>query len=173
MRGIYLCCGRARHFNYDIVYQDIDHRFGNLVCDALEVDLSPFDFIIATPPCNWWSRANPYYKRSQYALSTKHLLPDLLTKLAHTKKPFILENVINKKRMTSEGVFDLSDYLGLYYQFVGRHTYWTNIPIDLTCPQHKDFRYGGRRINSDGHNQGGSNVHVVVEKWLEVLHALF
>ena len=166
MKGIYLCCGRARHFSHDIVYQDVDPRYGDLVCDVLDVDLSIYDFFIATPPCNWWSRANPYYKTSTYSLLTKHLLPDVISKLASFGKPFIVENVINKKRMTAEGIFKLSDSLGLYHQFVGRHTYWTNALINLDCLQHQDFRYGGRRINKDGHNQGGSNVHAVIEKWL-------
>ena len=26
---------------------------------------------------------------------------------------------------------------------------------------------GGKRVNNDGYNQGGSNVHIVIEKWLE------
>ena len=39
--------------------------------------------------------------------------------------------------------------------------------MDLDCPQHQDFVYGGKRVNNDGYNQGGSNVHVVIEKWLE------
>lgn len=63
----------------------------------LDVNLSPYDYIIATPPCNWWSKANPYYKKSTYSLSTKHLLPDTIIKLGSQNKPFIIENVINKK----------------------------------------------------------------------------
>lgn len=167
MKGVYLFCGRARHFDYDIDYVDIDSHFGDIVCDALDVDLSKYDYVIATPPCNWWSRANPYYKSSEYSLNTKHLLPDIIRKLGSLDKPFLIENVINKKRMSENGVFTLANSFGMFCQFVGRHTYWTSFVYDLSCPQHQDFRYGGRRINQDGHNQGGSNVHNVVEKWLK------
>ena len=47
------------------------------------------------------------------------------------------------------------------------HIYISNVIIDLDCPQHQDFVYGGKRVNNDGYNQGGSNVHIVIEKWLE------
>ena len=40
---------------------------------------------------------------------------------------------------------------------------------DLDCLQHQDFVYGGKRVNNDGYNQGGSNVHVVIEKWLKYI----
>ena len=47
----------------------------------------------------------------------------------------------------------------------------TNYNIDY---QDIDSRYkcniGGRRVNNDGYNQGGSNVHAVIEKWPEVIH---
>lgn len=168
MKGVYLCCGRARHFDFDIDYVDIDSRFGNIVCDALSVDLSSYDFLIATPPCNWWTRANPYYMISDYSLKTKHLLPDIIKKFGSSGKPFLIENVINKKRMLANGVFQLASSFGMFCQFVGRHTYWTDSVCDLSCPQHQDFRYGGRRVNSDGHNQGGSNVHIVIDKWLKL-----
>lgn len=92
MKGIYLAAFKANHPNYDIVYQDI---LGNrdIGGDMMEVDLSPYDFIIATPPCNWWSRANYRRNTSPYALQTKHLLPDILRKLCQQDKPWIVENV--------------------------------------------------------------------------------
>ena len=94
MKGIYLAACKARHPNYDIVYQDIDKKYKcELEGDMLEIDLSPYDFIIATPPCNWWSQANPYYWRSEYALKTRHLLPLILIKLGKQNKPFLVENV--------------------------------------------------------------------------------
>ena len=89
----------------------------------MKVSLKPYDLIIASPPCNWWSKANPYYKTSQYALNTKHLLPDIINKLGKQDKPFIIENVKNKKRMLENGIFDLIIKYDLCYQFVGRHIY--------------------------------------------------
>lgn len=99
MKGIYLASCKARHNNYDIIYQDIekDKYHCDLGGDMLDIDLSKYDYIIATPPCNWWSKANPYYKKSAYSLQTKHLLPDTIIKLGKQSKPFIIENVINKK----------------------------------------------------------------------------
>ena len=42
--------------------------------------------------------------------------------------------------------------------------------MDLQCYQHQDFKHGGRRVNNDGYNQGGSNVHAVIEKFLKYIH---
>lgn len=171
MKGIYLAACKARHENYDIVYQDIDNRYKcELGGDMMEIDLSPYDYIIATPPCNWWSKANPYYKTSKYALETKHLLPDILKKLGSQNKPFIVENVKNLKRMRENGVFDICDKYNIYIYIVGRHTYFTNIMCNLQCEQIQDFKYGGVRINNDGYNQGGTNVHNVIELWLKVIN---
>ena len=105
MKGIYLAAFKAEHPNYDIVYQDI---LGNrdIGGDMMEVNLEPYDFIIATPPCNWWSRANYRRDRSEYALKTKHLLPDIIDKLIQIQKPFIVENVKNKERMKANGLFE-------------------------------------------------------------------
>lgn len=108
MKGIYLSACKAHHPKHDIVYQDIDPRYGcDLGGDMLEVDLSPYDYIIATPPCNWWSQANPYYWRSEYSLKTRHLLPLMLIKLGGQRKPFILECVRNLKdiRKTTSSAF--------------------------------------------------------------------
>ena len=138
----------------------------------LDVNLSPYDYIIATPPCNWWSKANPYYKKSTYSLSTKHLLPDTIIKLGSQNKPFIIENVINKKRFTENGIYELINKYNLNIYYVGRHIYITNVTADslLLVKQHQDFKYGGVRINNDGYNQGGSNVYVVIEEWLKIIH---
>lgn len=173
LKGIYLAACKARHPNYDIVYQDIDSKWKcDLSGDMLEVDLSDYDFIIATPPCNWWSKANPYYKTSKYALDTKHLLPDTIKKLSVLNKPFIIENVKNIKRYKENGIFDLCDEFNLNFYVIGRHVYFTNISCDLNCPQQQDFKYGGVRVNNDGYNQGGTNVFNVFEIWLKKIHEI-
>lgn len=172
MRGIYLAACKARHPNYDIVYQDIDTKYKcDLNGDMLKTDISGYDFIIATPPCNYWSRANPYYKTSNYSAITRHLLPDTIEMLGCQKKPFIIENVINRKRMTEHGIFDIIEKYKLYVYYIGRHMYISNIftPDILGVPQIQDFKYGGIRVNKDGYNQGGTNVHNVIEKWLEII----
>lgn len=84
IHGIYLGACRASHPNHNIIYQDINGK-RDIDGDMLEVNIEQYDFVIATPPCNWWSQANPYYWRSEYALKTRHLLPLILIRLA--KKP--------------------------------------------------------------------------------------
>ena len=71
--------------------------------------------------------------------------------------------------MLENGIFDLIVKYNLCYQFVGRHIYISNVIVDLQCEQHQDFVHGGKRVNNDGYNQGGSNVHVVIEKWLKYI----
>ncbi len=175
MKGIYLASCKARHEKYNLIYNDIDPKYKpDIVGDMLQVDLTPYDFIIASPPCNWWSKANPYYKTSKYALETKHLLPDTIIKLSESGKPFIIENVKNIKRMAENGIFDLINKYGLFYQFVGRHIYiYNGLLIDLNCEQIQDFVYGGKRVNKDGYNQGGTNVYNVIEIWLKQINSIF
>lgn len=171
MKGIYLAACKARHANYDIVYQDIDDSYNcDLGGDMLDVDLSKYDYIIATPPCNWYSITNPYWYRSFYSLKTMHLLPCILMKAAMTGKPFIIENVRNSVRFNLVGIYRICDDLNIFVTTVGRHTYFTNVFCDLTVFQHQDFLCGGKRINNDGYNEGGSNVHEVIDTWLSCLY---
>lgn len=171
MKGIYLAACKARHLNYDIVYQDIDSQYNcELGGDMLDIDLSSYDYIIATPPCNWYSKSNPYFYRSLYSLKTMHLLPCILLKAATSGKPFIIENVRNDIKFQHMGIFRICEELNIYIITVGRHTYFTNVFCDLTVIQHQDFINGGKRINNDGYNQGGSNVHEVIESWLSCLY---
>ena len=168
MKGIYLAACKARHPNYDIIYQDIDKKYKcDLGGDMLDIDLTPYDFIIATPPCNWWTIANPYYWYSEYALKTRHLLPLTLIKCAKSGKPFIVENVKNLKRYKENHIFRICEKYNIKWQVVGRHVYFTNEEIDLYCEQIQDFKHHGIRINNDGYNQGGTNVFNVIERWLE------
>lgn len=171
MKGLYLAACKARHPNHDIVYQDIDPKYQcELGGDMLAVDLEGYDYFIASPPCNYWSKANPYYWYSPYALGTMHLLPCILIKLAKLQKPFLVENVKNLERMRSMHIFQLCDKFNIFVYFVGRHTYFTNLPfIDLSCPQTYDFTNRGVDISGERYgkrNQGGKNVHLVVEAWL-------
>lgn len=172
-KGIYLAACKARHPKYNIVYQDIDGQYQcDIGGDMLETPILHYDFIIATPPCNWWSKLNMAYFKSWYAWQTIHLLPMIIMRLAINFRgtPFIIENVINRKKFTECGIYKLIQSMGLYTQEVGRHLYISNVIFDLDCPQHLDFGKNGKRINDDGYNQGGSNVHVVIEKWLYHIH---
>lgn len=174
MKGIYLASCLARHPDYNIIYNDFDDNFKpDLCCDMMQVDLSDYDFIIASPPCNFWSRANYRFLSSQYSLSTKHLLPSILEKCALSGKPFIVENVFNVPRMTEYGIFDICDKYHIYYQFIGRHTYFTNYVVDLNNIQFCDFVAKKQHYSKDAskYRQGGENVHNTIEAWLKYIHS--
>ena len=108
MKGIYLGACRAYHENYNIDYNDIQSGYHiNIISDMMEIDLNKYDYIIATPPCNYYSRARGK-KISNYSLATKHLLPDIIKKCSKLNKPFIIENVRNWKRFQEEGIIEYS-----------------------------------------------------------------
>lgn len=109
----------------------------------MDINLDPYDVIIATPPCNYWSRANFRRETSQYAQATKHLLPAILDKLCKQDKPFIVENVINGNLFKQHGMYNYPCY---FYEH-GRHSYWTNIPFNPQgIPQVQDFIAVNKRI---------------------------
>lgn len=169
MKGIYLAAYKAMHPKYDIVYQDINGK-RDIGGDMMEVDLTPYDFIIATPPCNFWSQARGN-RCSQYSLDTKHLLPDIIDKCIQLDKPFIVENVKNLKRLREHNIIPRNDCIVIV---VGRHIYFTNVEFRTDdIEQRQDFRYGGRVIQyddmKDKDHQGGFNVHNVIERFLEVI----
>lgn len=169
MKGIYLGAFEAKHDGHDIIYQDINGK-RDVGGDMMDIDLTPYDYIIATPPCNYWSRARGK-SCSEYSKKTMHLLPDIIDKLLKTGKPFIVENVKNAKRFKEHGLFDKPCFIIEY----GRHTYWTNRLVDFYgIEQRQDFKYHGRVIlysdmkNKEKH-QGGFNVHNVIEYWIQLI----
>jgi site-specific DNA-cytosine methylase len=175
MKIIYLGAYKAQHDNYDIVYQDINGQ-RDLDGDMLDIDLTPYDIIIATPPCNYWSRANQKRDESEYALKTKHLLPGIIKKLIEIDKPFIVENVRNYKLFEKHNLINLP----LFIYEHGRHTYWTNIAFnpknikqidDLLKVQTKSGKRPGHWTISQQRDkrQGGTNVHNVIEHWLKLV----
>ena len=163
MKGIYLASYKALHPKWNIVYQDIN-GLRDLPGDMLDIDLNKYDFIIATPPCNYYSKARGNKKPSEYAIKTKNLLPKIIDKLIEVKKPFIVENVRNKPLFKKEGLYNKNCYI--YH--VGRHTYWTNVMFNpIGIKQIQDYRYGGFKLVENG--QGGENVHNVIEHWLDIV----
>ena len=130
----------------------------------LEIDLKPYDFIIATPPCNYYSRANWKRNKSEYSLKTKHLLPKILMKLNKLNKPYLVENVRNKTLMK-----DIYNLVPFVYEY-GRHTYFTNI---LFNPNNIPQKYDDIQNGSKALRQGGENVHNVIEYWLENVYEIY
>ena len=49
---------------------------------------------------------------------------------------------------------------------------YNGLLIDLNCEQIQDFIYGGKRVNKDGYNQGGTNVYNVIEIWLKQINSI-
>ena len=163
---IYLAAGRAHLLYPNVTYNDYKEK-RDLICDMLSVDLSDYDILIATPPCNYYSRANNRYREtSEYAQATKHLLPDIIDKFISTGKPFIVENVRNEPMFKRLELYDKNCYIYKH----GRHTYWTNVMFDMsTIPQEYDFKtipgYGQIRLKS--YVQGGKNVNYVLDWFIE------
>lgn len=170
IKGIYLASYRANHPNHNLIYQDINGE-RDIPGDMMDVDLTPYDYIIATPPCNWWSRANYRRNESEYALTTKHLLIDIIDKLIELGKPFIVENVKNSKQFKAHGLFNKKCIV----KFIGRHTYWTNINFytdDIVQEPKTIIENGKKKWLSSQHlarkdRQGTSEVHEVIERFIE------
>lgn len=165
MKIIYLASFKAHHPGWNMTYQDIN-GLRDIGGDMMEVDLDPYDVIIATPPCNWWSNAfRTTRKISEYAENTKHLLPDIIKKLSQQKKPFIVENVRNYPLFNDHKLYDF----GLFVYEIGRHTYWTNIAFNGSNIEQVNER---THFKSSKDRQGGNNVHDVIEWWLKVVSGL-
>lgn len=173
MKIIYLAAHIAKHDNYDVVYQDITGK-RDIGGDMMDIDLTPYDVIIATPPCNYWSRANinrylGTLSDNSISIITKYLLPGILIRLQNQLKPYIIENVRNSKLFTEYGLYKGSSFV---YE-IGRHTYWTNVPFNMSnIKQPYDFKCGGKTSFTKplgSSKQGGENVHNVIEYWLEVV----
>lgn len=171
LKGIYLGACRAYHPSYNLDYNDIIPGYhNNIICDMLEVELTNYDYIIATPPCNWWTRANWRRNQSEYSLKTKHLLPDILEKCGKLNRPFIIENVRNYKRFKENGIIKICEEYGIYIYEYGRHTYFTNIMFNPNnieqIPDHIQNTCNG----TTKYRQGGTNVHNVIEYWLKIIN---
>ena len=165
MKVIYLACGRAKLKYDNVVYNDLFESC-DLKCDMMSVNLEDYDILIATPPCNYYSRANSYKSKetSIYAQTTKHLLPDIIDKFIKTGKPFIVENVRSAPLFKKLGLFNKNCFI----YFHGRHTYWTNVMINFSnIPQDYDFKSGCIRLKK--YVQGGSNVNDVFDYFLETV----
>lgn len=176
MKGIYLGACRAVHENYkDLVYQDIDGT-RDIGGDMMSIDLRPYDYVICTPPCNFWSRANYRRFTSSYSQITMHLLPCSLVRLALNGKPFLIENVRNESMFKEYHIFELCDLYSINVYFYGRHTYFSNLLIDFSnIPQVADnivykSPYTPKGLDNDNYRQGGINVHNCVDYFLEVVH---
>ena len=172
MKGIYLGSCLAYHPNYNLDYNDIEELpHINIKCDMMKVNLKEYDFIIASPPCNYWSKANYRRETSVYAQSTKNLLPDLIKKCNSIDKPFIIENVKNYKLFEKEGIIKYCIENNINIYIIGRHTYFTKKFLRLENPQIKDnvTSKQHKSTNLNNYRQGGANVHNTIEIFLKLM----
>ena len=74
--------------------------------------------------------------------------------------------------LKKNGIIDICKIYNINIQYVGRHTYFTNIDIDLQCEQIKENVQKGSyySMNPFNYRQGGTNVHNVIEKWLKYIN---
>lgn len=161
MKGIYLCARKHRLEGYNIVYNDIIPFSGiDIVDDMCNVDVSKYDYIIATPPCNYYSRANYRRDTSRVAQSTKHLLPYCLDLCLTQGKPFIIENVCNSRLLPK------SDF----YEFdFGNHHFYTN--VFMLVPD-KSWSVSQNKQNvSRNKRDGNYNVDFIIRLFLESIGA--
>lgn len=163
MKGIYLGAFRAEHNCNGLIYQDINGK-RDIDGDMMDIDLDQYDYVIATPPCNYWSSANRRRETSEYSQKTKHLLPDILRKLCSQDKPFIVENVRNSRLFAKYGLYDLPCFIYI----IGRHTYWSNIFMTTDIKQRRSDNI---KYITGNNRQGCTNVHNVIDTWLYTIGA--
>lgn len=169
MKGIYLCSRSHRIPGIRCDYNDIESYPGiNILKDALYVDLSDYDYIICTPPCNYYSKANYRRDVSDVANQTKHLLPILLNRLYMLDKPFIVENVNNKVLFDKAGLFDYDDLIVFSF---GGHTFWTNIKFTIPnkCLAVKQDKQNVCRNKRDNNY----NVDLIIKLFLSEIGAFY
>lgn len=166
MKVLYLAAGNDNLDLENVYYQDkyIQRDIGGCM---LDVDLSKFDVILATPPCNYWSRANYRREVSEYSQKTKHLLPKIIKKLSKLNKPFIVENVRNKPLFEKYGLYDIP---GINVYHFGRHTYWSNYDISnlfkfVELPKKENIQYKNRKDR-----QGGSDITQIFKVFVYFLN---
>lgn len=167
IKGVYLCSRKHKIPGYDIDYNDIKPGYDiDLLTSCENINLGAYDFIIATPPCNWWSHANYRRYTSDVARSTMHLLPYCLEKCKGSGKYFIVENVQNLTRFKESGLMEPDCYIYIF----GGHTFWTNIELDLSdlvpIKQNKNYISRSKRDNN-------YNVHIVINRFLESVTRLY
>lgn len=161
MKGIYLASKEHRIPGYDIDYNDIEKYDGiNKQGDMLKIDIEKYDYVIATPPCNYYSKANYRRETSKVAQETKHLLPEILKKLENYKKPFIVENVMNSTLLPKTN----------FYEFeVGQHHYYSN--VFMLIP-HKSYMVKQNKTKQQyGKRDNNYNVDLIIRLFLETIGA--
>jgi hypothetical protein len=120
--------------------------------DALEQDLSLYDFVWASPPCQLYSGLIPAYQRELHGHKWNHqnLIPPVRDLLVASGKPYIIENVAGAKSELRDPIQVCGTFFPELRVF--RHPLFeTNVPItvDLKC-NHKNKSLGTKSAKSRG-----------------------
>jgi DNA (cytosine-5)-methyltransferase 1 len=99
---LFCCAGGAGmglyRAGFDVTGVDINNQphypFKFRIADALKYPLEGFDFIWASPPCQFGSQLTPPSHRANH----KNLIPATRDRLLHAKVPFVIENVPSTRR---------------------------------------------------------------------------
>ena len=161
MKGIYLCAKNHRIPGTNLDYNDIEQLPGITHCCSCEdIDISKYDYIIATPPCNYYSRANYRRETSKVAQATKHLLPYCIEVCIKSGKPFIIENVCNSTLLPKTNLYEFD---------FGNHHFYTN--VFMLVIDRSYARKQNKQNLSYGNRDDNYNVHIIINQFLEIINA--
>jgi len=96
---LFCCAGGASaglvEAGFEVVGVDIEaqphYPFEFIRADALAFDVSGFDFVWASPPCQAFTA---YKRRKEHVRERPNLIPQTREKLKTSGKPYIIENVV-------------------------------------------------------------------------------
>lgn len=162
MKGIYLASRKHRIKEAQLDYNDIIQYEGiNKPGDMMNINLDEYDYIIATPPCNYYSRANYRRETSKVAQETKHLLPGILKKLEKMDIPFIVENVCNEKLLPKTKFYEFN---------FGQHHFYTNVLILIYDKSYAEKQNKQNKARSQ--RDDNENVNLIIRLFLETIGAI-
>lgn len=167
------CCAGGAAMGYskagfEVVGVDIcdqpHYPFPFIKMDAFEflknADLTKFDAIHASPPCQRYTRLKSQSGMSEEEWDVLHpdLIPSIREALIRSRKPYIIENVVGSP--LKEPIRLRGDQFGLYTQ--RERLFESNVPLHE--PGRKSHRHGTKHpnqgISEDGFISIAGNGHV-------------
>lgn len=148
---------------FDVTGVDINpqknYPFKFIKSDALTADLSGFDFIWASPPCQRYTMAQNAAKN---AMAHPDLIPPIRDSLSKSDKPFVIENVVGAPLVNPVTLCGLA--FGLK---VKRHRLFeSNMPIvGSGCGDHKQDYYVifGHEVRNRRHGNAAGRKNKITE----------